>query len=95
MKKTKHVAAHHHEDLSKHARALVTATEHIAEDKVAEARARLSALIEDAKEKWEYVEEKAAETARHADEFVHEKPYHVIAAGVGLGVLIGYLIGRK
>jgi ElaB/YqjD/DUF883 family membrane-anchored ribosome-binding protein len=94
MKNSKHVTAHH-EDLSKHARALVTATQHIAEDKVADARAKLSEIIDGAKERWEYVEGKAVDTAKQADQFVREKPYHALAVGVGLGALIGFFFAKR
>lgn len=95
MKNSKHVTADHHENLSKHARALVTATQHIAEDKVADARAKLSDLIDSAKERWEYVEDKAVDTAKHADRFVREKPYHALAIGAGIGALIGLYLARR
>ena len=95
MKNSKHVTADRHENLSKHARALVSATQHIAEEKVADARAKLSELVNSAKERWEYVEEKAADTAEQADEFVREKPYHALAIGVGIGALIGIYLARR
>jgi ElaB/YqjD/DUF883 family membrane-anchored ribosome-binding protein len=95
MKSSKHVPAAHHEDLSKHARALVSATQHIAEEKVADARARLSDLIDSAKDRWEYIQDGAVDTAKRADTFVREKPYHTLAIGVGLGALIGFLLARR
>jgi ElaB/YqjD/DUF883 family membrane-anchored ribosome-binding protein len=93
--KNKHVPAHHHENVTKHARALVTATQHIAEDKVADARAKLSDLIDSAKERWEDIQDGAVDTAKHADRFVREKPYHTLAIGVGFGALIGFLLARR
>jgi ElaB/YqjD/DUF883 family membrane-anchored ribosome-binding protein len=95
MKKSKNGAAHHHENLTHHARALVTATEHIAEDKVAQARAKLSALVDDAKEGWEHLEEKTMDSAKQVDEFVREKPYHAVALGMGVGALLGLFFARR
>jgi ElaB/YqjD/DUF883 family membrane-anchored ribosome-binding protein len=95
MKNSKHVTADHHENLAKHARALVSATQHIAEDKVADARAKLSDLIDSAKERWEYVEDKAVDTAKQADQFVRKKPYHALAIGVGVGTLVGIYLARR
>jgi ElaB/YqjD/DUF883 family membrane-anchored ribosome-binding protein len=96
MKKHKRVvAAHHHEKVTDHAKALIAATEHIADDKIAMARKKLVELIEDAKEGIEYIEEKAVEGAKQVDEFVHENPYQAVGIAIGVGALIGYLIARR
>jgi len=93
--KRKHVAAHHHENLSSHAKALAKATEHIVDEKVTEARTKLTALIESAKDGWEYIEDKATETAEEADEFVHKKPYQALGIAFGIGTLIGLYFARR
>jgi|SRR5580704_15385938 ElaB/YqjD/DUF883 family membrane-anchored ribosome-binding protein len=95
MKNSKHVPAHHHENVTKHARALVTATQHIAEDKVADARAKLSDLIDSAKDRWESIQDGAVDTAKEADNFVREKPYHALAIGIGVGALVGLFLARR
>ena len=81
--------------LAEDARALMTATADVAGDKVSEARKRLAAALEQAKEIASRVREKAIVGAKAADEAVHEHPYQAIAVGVGVGVLIGYLIARR
>jgi ElaB/YqjD/DUF883 family membrane-anchored ribosome-binding protein len=95
MKNSKHVTAEHHENLSKHARALVTATQHIAEDKVADARGKLNDLMEAAKDRWETIHDGAVDSAKQADEYIREKPYRTLAIGVGIGALLGFLLARR
>lgn len=74
--------------LAEDARALMAATADVAGEKVAEARKRLSAALESAKNK-------ALQGAKAVDEAVHEHPYQAIAIGVGVGAIIGYLLGRR
>ena len=94
MKKHSNASAHH-EKVSTHARSLIAATSHIAESKVAEAREKLSEVVENAREAVEYVEEKAIETAKQTDEFIREKPYQAVGLAVGIGALIGFCIARR
>jgi len=75
--------------------ALVSATADVAGEKVAEARQRLAVAVENAKRVAGCVREKAVQTARAADEVVHEHPYKAIAVGVGLGAIIGFFIARR
>jgi ElaB/YqjD/DUF883 family membrane-anchored ribosome-binding protein len=81
--------------LAEDARALMTATADVAGEKVGEARKRLAAALERAKEFAGNVRDKAVAGAKAADEAVHEHPYQAIAIGVGLGMIIGYLLGRR
>jgi ElaB/YqjD/DUF883 family membrane-anchored ribosome-binding protein len=74
--------------LAEDARALMAATADVAGEKVGEARKRLAAALENAKEK-------AVRGAKAVDEAVHEHPYQAIAIGVGIGTLIGYLLARR
>lgn len=92
MKKNRH---QHHEKVTEHAQALVAATGHIAEEKVAAARAKLTDLIESAKDGYEYVEEKAVAGAKEADAFIREKPYQAVGLAIGVGALIGFCIARR
>jgi len=94
MKKHSRAAAHH-DRVSDHAKSLVAATAHIADSKVAEAREKLSAVMENAKDALEYVEEKAVETAKQTDEFIREKPYQAVGLAVGVGVLLGFCLARR
>ena len=81
--------------LADDARALMAATADVAGEKVGEARKRLAAALESGKEMYGRVKEKAVEGAKVADQTVRENPYQAIAIGVGVGVLIGYLVGRR
>ena len=81
--------------LAQDAHALMTATADVAGEKVGEARKRLAAALERAKEMAATVREKAVAGAKVADQAVHEHPYKAIAVGVGVGAVIGYLIARR
>ena len=81
--------------LAEDASALMAATADVAGEKVSEARKRLAAALESAKEIAGRVKVKAVEGAKAADQAVHENPYPAIAVGVGVGVLIGYLLARR
>jgi ElaB/YqjD/DUF883 family membrane-anchored ribosome-binding protein len=81
--------------LAEDARALMTATADVAGEKVGEARKRLAAALESAKHIAANVRDKAVAGAKVADQTVRENPYQAIAIGVGVGVLVGYLLGRR
>jgi ElaB/YqjD/DUF883 family membrane-anchored ribosome-binding protein len=81
--------------LAENARALMDATAGMAGEKVSEARKRVAAALDRAKEIAATVREKAVAGAKATDEAVHEHPYQAIAIGVGVGVLVGYLLGRR
>jgi ElaB/YqjD/DUF883 family membrane-anchored ribosome-binding protein len=81
--------------LADDARALMTATADVAGEKVGEARKRLAAALDQGKEIYGRVKEKAVEGAKVADQTVRANPYQAIAIGVGVGAIIGYLLGRR
>ena len=81
--------------LAEDARALMAATADVAGEKVGEARQRLAAALERAKDIAGRVRDKAVAGAKATDEAVHEHPYQAIAIGVGVGALLGYLIARR
>jgi len=81
--------------LADDARALLNATADVAGDKVGEARQRLTAALENAKQIAGCVRDKAVAGAKVADQTVRENPYQAIAIGVGIGALVGYLMGRR
>lgn len=81
--------------LADDARALLTATADVAGEKVGEARKRLAAALDQGKEIYGRVRDKAVEGAKVADKTVRENPYQAIAIGVGVGALVGYLLGRR
>jgi len=95
MNKNTHAITDSMGALAEDAQALLAATSDVAGEKVAEARKRLAAALERGKELYGQVREKAVESARAADEAVHEHPYQAIAIGVGVGALLGYLLARR
>src|SRR5947207_1950300 len=81
--------------LADDARALMAATSDVAGEKVAEARKRLTAALESARQLAGRVHDKAVEAARVADQNVRENPYQAIVIGVGLGAILGFLLARR
>jgi ElaB/YqjD/DUF883 family membrane-anchored ribosome-binding protein len=81
--------------LAHDARALMAATADVAGEKVGEARKRLAAALERAREIAGTVRDKAVAGAKVADQTVRENPYQAIAIGVGVGVVVGYLLSRR
>ena len=81
--------------LADDARALMAATADVAGEKVSEARKRLAAALENSREIYGRVREKAVEGAKVADAAVQEHPYHAIGIALGVGALVGYLMVRR
>ena len=81
--------------LAENARALMAATADVAGERVSEARKRLAAALEQGKELYGRVREKAVEGAKATDEAVHEHPYPAIGIALGVGALVGYLVARR
>jgi len=81
--------------LAEDAHALMAATADVAGEKVGEARKRLAAALERAKQLGGCVRDKAVAGAKATDEAIHEHPYQAIAIGVGVGALIGFLLARR
>ena len=81
--------------LAEDAHALMTATADVAGEKVGEARKRLAAALERAKEIAGTVRAKAVAGAKATDAAVHEHPYQAIAIVVGVGAILGFLIARR
>ena len=91
----KHTTAVESEHLMEDAQALLTATAHVAEEKVVEARKRLTAAIEKGKETWNNVSEKAVAGAKATDQVIRDHPYQSIGVALGVGALIGFLLSRR
>jgi ElaB/YqjD/DUF883 family membrane-anchored ribosome-binding protein len=83
------------EHLMEDAQALLTATAHVAEEKVVEARKRLTAAIEKGKETWNNVQEKAIAGAKATDQVIRNNPYKALGVALGVGAIIGYLLRRR
>ncbi len=95
MSKQTRAISNEMEQLAEDAHALMVATADMAGDKVDEARKRLAAALDNGKELYGRVKDRAVEGAKVANEAMHEHPYKAIATGVGLGVLFGYLVARR
>jgi ElaB/YqjD/DUF883 family membrane-anchored ribosome-binding protein len=87
--------AEHTENLMADAKELLAATGHVAEEKVIEARKRLTAAIERVKDAWSTVQEKAVAGAKATDEAIREHPYQAIGVAFGVGAVIGFLLSRR
>jgi ElaB/YqjD/DUF883 family membrane-anchored ribosome-binding protein len=95
MNKHTQTASHDIGSLAEDARALMAATADVAGEKVGEARNRLSAALERAKEIAGNVRDKAVASAKVTDQTIRENPYQAIAIGVGVGAIIGFLVARR
>ena len=95
MNKETQAVANDMGQLAEDAQALMAATADVAGEKVGQARKRLAAALESAKVIAANVRDKAVAGAKATDEAVHEHPYQAIAVGGGVGVLVGYLLGRR
>jgi ElaB/YqjD/DUF883 family membrane-anchored ribosome-binding protein len=79
--------------------ALLKATANQSGEKLAEVRAKVEESLGVVKARM--VEAQAAliaktkAAARATDGYVHENPWQAIGAGVGVGLLIGWLLGRR
>jgi ElaB/YqjD/DUF883 family membrane-anchored ribosome-binding protein len=81
--------------LAEDASALMAATADVAGEKIGEARQRLAAALERAREIASRVGDNAVERAKAADEAVRENPYQAMGVAFGAGALIGYLLAHR
>ena len=97
MRKHNTIGSHDNDiaSLAEDAKALLAATSEMAEDKVVEARNRLSAALEKGRETWDGVREKVVDNAKAADGVIRDHPYQAIGVALGLGALFGYLLSRR
>ena len=95
MKKNHIAAEAEGEHLVEDAQALLAATANVAEEKVVEARRRLTAAIERGKAAWNTVQERAVAGAKATDQVIRDHPYQAIGVAFGVGALIGFLISRR
>jgi ElaB/YqjD/DUF883 family membrane-anchored ribosome-binding protein len=81
--------------LADDARALMAATADVPGEKVSEARKRLTAALDRAKEIAGRAREKAVQGAKAVDETVHDHPYQAMAIALVVGAAAGYLWGSR
>ena len=78
---------------------LLRATASAAGEKVSAARERVQDSLHQAKVKLAEAEDmviqRARQTARVTDEYVHEHPWRSIGLGVGIGLVIGLLLSHS
>ena len=81
------------------AEALLKATANQGGEKLAEVRAKAEESLKIAKarllEAQDALIAKSREAAKATDEFVHENPWNAIGVAAGIGLLIGFLMGRR
>jgi ElaB/YqjD/DUF883 family membrane-anchored ribosome-binding protein len=95
MEKTTESITNEMAQIAEHARELVSATADVAGGKVTEARKRLMAALENSKEIYGCVREKAVKGAKAADDVIREHPYQAIGVALGVGAVLGFLISRR
>jgi ElaB/YqjD/DUF883 family membrane-anchored ribosome-binding protein len=97
MKTHSHSQAHKEttEHLMEDAQALLSATAGVAEEKVIEARRRLTAALERGKEALQHAQERVVAGAKATDEAIHANPYKAMGCALGAGVLLGILLARR
>lgn len=74
------------------AKTLLAATAHAAEQKVIEARKRISTALEQG---WDMLSEKTAAGCRATDDAIRGHPYQALGAALGVGALVGFLLARR
>jgi ElaB/YqjD/DUF883 family membrane-anchored ribosome-binding protein len=75
--------------------ALIAATADAAGEHVQDARQRLAAALGRGQESCGRAGEQAVAGARAAGQAVKDHPYRIIAAGVGVGAILGYLLAHR
>lgn len=95
--KHRHSSAHAHdlEDLAEDAKALLVATADVAEEKVVEARERLTAVLERGRESWCHVQDRAVEGAKLTGKAVRKHPYQALGFAFGFGAILGLFMARR
>lgn len=95
MKKNSDIIREKAASITEDAQDLLDATSDVAEQKVVEARKRLSDALDRGKEMWGQAQDYAVEKARAADEVIRDYPYQSIAIAFGVGTLVGLLLMRR
>lgn len=78
---------------------LLRATASQTGEKIAGARAKAEESLQAAKRNWSTASDeiltRSREAKRVTEEYVNTKPWQAVGIAAGIGVLIGYLIGRR
>ena len=86
---------HQKSDHSEEAHSLLEATAHATEEKIIEARNRLSAAMEAAKETYGRLQKKAVDGAKATDKMIRDNPYQAAGIAFGVGAIVGFLLSRR
>jgi len=81
--------------ITDNARELIAATADAADHKVVQARNRLVAVMDSARETCLAAQKKTVETAKAADKAIRANPYQAIGIAFGVGALVGFLLSRR
>ena len=81
--------------IAEYAQDLMSATADVAGEKVADARYRLSKALEHGKEVSGKAWDGAVSQAKAGDRFVRKNPYAALGIGLGIGVIIGFLLHTR
>jgi ElaB/YqjD/DUF883 family membrane-anchored ribosome-binding protein len=95
MDKQKETSAADLGTLADDARALLAATADIAGEHIQQARARLSATLDNGRNTIERLRTGAVGRAKAADDAIRGRPYQAIGVAFGLGVLTGGLLACR
>jgi ElaB/YqjD/DUF883 family membrane-anchored ribosome-binding protein len=79
-------------DIAESARELLAATTDSAEDKVRKARERLGVAVENSREVFDRLSDRASAAARVADGQLRDHPYVPVFVALGLGILLGVVL---
>jgi ElaB/YqjD/DUF883 family membrane-anchored ribosome-binding protein len=83
------------DSLAERARALLSATSDIADEKVEQAREALHELLDAGSGVYSRARESAVAGAKIADKRVRENPYQAVGIALGIGAVLGFLVGRS
>lgn len=83
------------QSMLRNAKELIEATSGEMDQKTRQARQKLEESLKSAQAAYEVLQEQVKEQAKHADKLVHEKPYHAMGVTFVVGLLMGWLMGRK
>ena len=83
------------DNLTDDAKGLLAAGAEFADQKLTEARNRLAAAMDAAKQTYAVVQKKTAQGAKATDRVIRENPYQALGVAFAVGALVGFLLSRR
>lgn len=83
------------QNMLKNAQSLIEATSGEVDQKTRQARQKLEESLKAAQQAYESLEGRVKEHAESADKLVRAKPYHAMGVTFAVGLLLGWIVGRK